>query len=243
MFRNIEYVPNFTQFETIELLREYAFENAERYINIFFDGDGRQTEPNDPPHLGFTVYPDIDLPRISSKKQPGFSLVIQLHSGARPENQRGLDISWIVNVCRALARTEIRVVILGTGAGYSSSELLALKSLPPHVTTLVGATKIVEWLSIIASADYLITPEGLASFFALSQRVPAIVLYDEVFALLRMPRQWREASICVRPTLTFNHGSTARWLPFSVRKTVSILLARLDPEAASRYDRNRYSKN
>ena len=230
LFENVEYIPDFVAFESIDEMRHYAFAHADRFVNIFWDGDGRGNEPNDPPALRFTRYPELDLVGcvLTTRKR---HVGIQLHSGCRPANHRRLEVEWIRDFCRIVADSAVGVVIMGTGEGYEGDELACLHGMGPHVLSLVGETSFQEWLGILANVDYLITPEGFACFFALSQRTPSLVLFEDTQALLRMPPEWRANATCVRPVQVIHKG-TMRWIPLPSSQAASLVLARLDPEAA-----------
>lgn len=227
LFHNIEYREEFIQFDNIVEMRKYAFGQAARYINIFWDGNGRDNEPNDPPGFEFTEFPQLNL---EPQKHSGNAkhIGIQLHSGSRAENQRGLDIPWIESFCSLIATANVDITIFGSGLGYDSTEIDSLNSLPHNVTNLVGG-RFDQWVNGLAGVDFLIAPEGFAPFFALSQRIPCLVLYKENLALMRMPQAWRNNAICVHPQIVETYSGVSRWRPFEPDQVARIVLARFDP--------------
>lgn len=234
LFPGVSYSTNFHKFDTIPEMRDYAFSQASRYVNIYWDGRGRDNEPDDAPGVIFTPYPKLLLKkkRLTRRRR---LVAIQLNSGSRAGCRRLLDIEWVLDFCRALERSEIAVLILGTAEGYSEEELLLLKSLPFGSDNMVGPSSIKSWLEFVCGVDLLIAPEGVVTFFALSQRVPTLVAFEDPSALLRMPQQWRNNAICMRPCLHARHDTSVRWIPHSATDLADIVLARLDPECLMGY--------
>jgi hypothetical protein len=230
LFDGVEYLPDFIKFDSILEMRDYAFKHADRYVNIFWDGKGHGNEPDDPPELGYSAHPEIKLrrPTLAMRKR---HVGIQLHSGSRRESPRRLSVSWVLELCRLLAHSEIGVFVLGTGEGYAAEEIELLRSMPAGAASVVGSSTVTEWLGYIAAVDYLITPDGLASFFSLSQKVPTLMLFQEQFALLRLHPLWRENALCLHPQVEMQ-SSDSTWVPFAAEQMATLLLARFDPEAA-----------
>ncbi len=232
LFENIRYELDYLHFDTIDAMRDFAFAHAECYINIFHDGDGRGTEPNDPRGIRFNPYPQLHLnkQRLTPRR---WAVGINLNSGSRAENQRRVSVDWVIALSRELVRSDqIGLIVLGTGAGFTAEELGRLSRLPDTVVNLVGVHGLIEGMNCVASLDFLVSPEGLLTFLALSQCVPTLVLYEEPSALLRMPPVWRDMAVCVRPHVMERGTQRERWTAFPTRQTASLILARFDPEKA-----------
>jgi hypothetical protein len=231
LFPGVDYEPDFHRFATVGEMRDYAFANSDRYLNIFADGDGRGNEPDDPP--GFTMTPHPDLRLAPGLARPPAPVVgIHLHSGTPTSGPRILATDTVAELCSALGDADVRVVLLGTGDVYDAAELARLADLPPNVTNLVGRDTFEQWVAMLAVLDLLIAPEGLATFLALSQRVPTLVLYQTPAAILRMPAEWRQLAVCVRPTIRPGDARSRWMLPATGLATA--VLARLDPAALQR---------
>jgi ADP-heptose:LPS heptosyltransferase len=227
LFPGVTYVEPYVHFDTIEDMRVYAYAHAHRYTNIYFDGDGRGLEPDDPPGVELCPYPELALaPAVRDRSRPRVG--IQLHSGSIPATCKRLELAWVTELAERLHAADVEVVLTGTGAGYDPA---ALAELPrrPGVTSLVGALDVPEWLAELAALDLLVSPEGCAVFFASSQRVPCLTFYDDAKALLRMAPPWRDRNVCMR----LPDRPPAGFLrPIPAAAAASIVLAKIAPERA-----------
>jgi hypothetical protein len=230
LFPEVDFDPDLLQFDTIEEMRDYAFANCARYLNIFADGDGRGNEPDDPP--GFTMMPHPSLSLMSDVAMPAPPVVgVHLHSGSPASGPRVLSTHTVAEFCNAMRNTDIRVVLFGTGNVYDAAELAVLDDeLPGNVTNLVGRDTFEIWVAMLARLDLLIAPDGLAGFLALSQRVPTFVLFRTPDAILRMPVEWRHNAVCVQPELRLV-DSRSRWMLPEAATLATAVMARLDPNA------------
>jgi ADP-heptose:LPS heptosyltransferase len=225
LFANVEYLPEFIQFETIPEMRDYAFAHARQYISIFFDGHGRGNEPDDAGGIAFNPYPKLDLMRPPlSTNAPHVG--IQMHSGSRAEDQRRLDIDWVMDIAELLAESKVETVLLGTGDPFERTELERLRELPPSATNLIGCTSLLEWLGYLSAMDYVISPDGLAAFFAMSQRVPTLMAFQENLAVLRLHESWRANAVTLRPHVSINGA----WIPLEAEQATTLVLSRIDPD-------------
>ncbi len=102
-----------------------------------------------------------------------------------------------------------------------------------RIAQLVGRDTFEEWVAILAALDLLIAPEGLATFLALSQRVPTLALYLAPDAVLRMQVAWRRSAVCLRPGLRCD-DARSRWVLPETAQLAAAVLARLDPDALHR---------
>lgn len=224
-FPNLNYIQPYLHFETIPEMREFAEAHKNKYINIFYDGNGRGNEPNDPSFLTFTPFPKVNLPLISKTKSK-YLIGIQLNSGSREGNRKLLNIQWVVDVCNLLSYKEIEILILGTTESFEKDQLEILESISSNVICHYDHS-ILEWMGYIASLDFLITPEGFPAFWGLSQKVPSIVFYHEVEAILRMHVEWRKIVIAIK--LSNINGT---FYPIDPTHVASIILAKLLPDHA-----------
>lgn len=230
LFSEVEFDPDLLQFETIDEMRAFAFANRERYLNMFADGDGRGNEPDDPPGFAMTPHPSLSLmPDVAMPAPPVVG--VHLHSGSPASGSRVLSTQAVAGFCDAMRDADVRVVLFGRGNVYDATELAALADeLPGNVTNLVGRDTFELWVSMLARLDLLIAPEGLAVFLALSQRVPAFVLYRAPDAILRMPVQWRHNAVCMRPAIRLE-DARPRWMLPEASALATAVMARLDPDA------------
>lgn len=234
LFPNIEYVQPYIHFNSISEMRSFAEENRERYINIFYDGNGRGNEPDDPGFLNFSSFPKLNLP-VSPKDTAVTKIGIQLNSGSRKENSKLLDINWVDEFCAHLHHRTLEVYVFGSGNYFSDSELNALTGLPSNVFNLFNKTSINKWLSGVASLDFFISPEGFPAFWALSQKVPSLIFYKGTDAVLRMSKFWRNMAICIKVEQeSHDHlsGHTSRIYPLHPAHAASIVLTKLLPDLA-----------
>jgi hypothetical protein len=228
LFNGISYQEEYIHFETNDQMRVFAFENRDRYINIFFDGNGRGNEPDDPEGIVYNPYPNLNLRRPSfnnEKKHVG----IQLKSGGRAEKQRRLDIKWISEFAQVTKGEQIDIHLFGLPNDLSAGDLEAIDHMPSHVKSHID-NDFTDWLGHLAAVDYLIAPEGLATFFALSQKVPTIVLYNEKEAVLRLAKEWHNHALCMRPIIVNDNEGMNRWMPMPPQQALSVVLSRLAPE-------------
>ena len=235
LFPQVTYEPDFIRFETIAEMREFAFANRNRYLNIFADGNGRGNEPDDPP--GFTIepFPELELSDGGAADLPSPVLGIHLHSGTPASGLRVLAAQSVAALCEALSDSSVRVVLFGTGDPVTDAELDHLDDLGAHVTNMIGRDTFGEWVRMLTEVDLLITPEGFPAFLAMSQRVPTLALFTRADAVLRMPPEWRARSVCVRPHLS-GDSHAPRWElpePVALGRT---MLARFDPDALDRWE-------
>jgi hypothetical protein len=227
LFPGVEYVEDYLHFETVEAMRDYAFARVGRYVNIFWDRDGRGNEPDDPGDLEFTAFPKFELP--DRARQHGRTRIgIQLHSGSQPDSARVLSIPWVVELCRLLSTGDLELLLFGTGAGLSVAEQQALASNSTNRINLTGSTDLLEWMGYLRTLDYLISIDGFAAYFALSQRVPTLVVFREREAVLRMAPEWRSIATCMWPRAIEQTTDGRRWVPLEPRLAASFLLAKLE---------------
>jgi ADP-heptose:LPS heptosyltransferase len=230
LFPGVEYVEDYLHFETLEAMRHYAFASADRYINIFWDRDGRGNEPDDPPDLKFTAFPKFDLPRAALQGRR-MRIGVQVHSGIRPDAPRVLSIPWIVELCRLLSAADLQLLLFGTGVVLSAEEHQALATLSNNCINLIGSTDLLEWLGCLRELNYLISIDGFAAYFALSQRVPTLVVFREREAVLRMAPPWRSIATCMWPRAIEQTRDGSRWVPLEPQLAASFLLAKLGANA------------
>lgn len=228
MFNGIVYSKDYMHFDQIDQMRVYAYKNQNRYINIFFDGDGRGNEPDDPPEIIYNPFPRLKFHKPELDKSRT-NIGIQLNSGSRAANRRSIDISWIADFVDLVAKSNMNIFILGTGDGYSHEELALLDTLPPHAHNIVG-NAFSDWLGYLGSLDYLIAPEGVAAFFALSQKVPSLVMYSQNDAILRLAKEWRTNATCLRPIIKEDSVGKQRWAPMQAGQAASLILSRFNPD-------------
>ncbi|WP_147113006.1 glycosyltransferase family 9 protein [Tateyamaria sp. syn59] len=229
LFNGINYNPDYVHRDTIPEMRVFAENQPDRYINIFHDGAGRGNEPDDPATLTFEPFPQLNLPK--QDERPSRLLVgINMNSGSRQAAQRRMDVGWCVRLGQCLAAcTDITIVLMGTEESFDEDEAALLRDLPDNVINLIGQQGLTEALTFLSTLDFLITPEGIVSFFAASQRVPSLVLYEDRSALLRMHPDWHALSICMRPKKV---KDGTRWQACAVEQAANIILARFAPEVA-----------
>jgi len=176
------------------------------YINISWDGRGIGDSLPDPDYLIFDPFPDLDISRVypeaahsNSKKHihngGKFKIGIQLHSGKKQTNFKGLSLNWIRQIRKSLPE-EYDIFIFGTGEGYPSSQINKLTS-DTSVISLVGKTTFNEWLYHLTCLDFLISPEGFSAFFSMSQRIPTLAFYSLTESLCRVHPQWRRHNILI----------------------------------------------
>lgn len=231
LFPGVSYDPDYIHFDVIADMRQFAFSNADRYINIFWDGDGRGNEPDDPPDIAFVAFPDL-LPLELLSPLPPAMVGIQLKSGSRSEGQRWLDPQWVIELSELLGRAGCTVSLLGIPDGYSEDEFNSLGNIQNCVHQSYKDGNVASWLYYLGSVNFLVTPEGFSSFFALSRGVPSLVVFENADAILRMAREWRELAICVRPQTRQSVLGGARWRPLPAAQVASIILARVNPDFA-----------
>ncbi len=231
-FPNIIYNDDYHHFQDIADMRNFAFSQKDRYINIYWDGIGRSNEPNDPAGIIFEPHPFLDLKPVETIDKEGLKIGIQLHSGTRINHQRALDIEWIVQLIETNIKMgyDGRVEIYGTGTDYSRMELNLLASLP-NVTVKVGQQSLIQWIHSIASLDFFIAPEGLAVFFALSQRVPTLNIYEDRSSIQRMTKEWRDLATSVIPQKKIEIGiNIQRYYPMDISQTLAIINSTINPD-------------
>lgn len=214
MFAGCRYVTPYIHFDTIEEMRTYAFRHAGHYVNIYFDGDGRGGEPDDPPGVRFDPHPTYVR---SAQTEPAVvddrHVVVHLHAGARPDSPRAFDTGWVRELCDSLRPASYQIVLTGTGECYTEAELRRLPQSSRQVINLVGRDTFEQWIDLLSSADLAVLPEGLPAFMTLSQGVPAIVFYQDESAVQRMPYEWRRLATFVR----IDDAIESRWAPLAVR--------------------------
>jgi hypothetical protein len=229
LFPKVTYEPDFVHFTSIAAMRAYAFANRDRYLNIFADGDGRGNEPDDPPGLRLEPHPELRL-TSAIEMSPSPVVGIHMHSGTAASGPRVLSTRSVVSFCEAVSGSAVQVMLFGTGEVFADAELACLGALGPNVTNMVGRDTFDEWVGMLAAVDLLIAPEGLATFLAMSQRVPTLALFDRADAVLRMPWEWRRLAVCVRPPVSEVLGRERWGLP-DPATLAGAVLARLDPDA------------
>jgi glycosyltransferase involved in cell wall biosynthesis len=226
-FPNITYDPNFIKFDTIADMASFAFGRQPRYINIFADGNGRGREPDDPPECSSYAAP-VGVRPVLPVEVNNPVVGIHLHSGVIAGLQRALDVAFVADLCARLSGLDITVLLLGTGDVYEESELGELEDLGPNVINLVGKDTIEIWTSCLAALDLLIAPDGLATFFALSCGVPAVVFYQAPDVVIRSPSEWRRIA-SFRSVGGGEITPSGRWHPDRPDEVVQIVQTRLDP--------------
>ena len=111
-----------------------------------------------------TPFPKWELPDISKFKLPSEYQVIQLQSGVNISKTPWKKIDN--NVTDYLSDTPI--ILLGT-------DTMDISFLNGDTLDLRGGTTILESLSILRGANHFYGPQGLLSFFALSQKVKSTI--------------------------------------------------------------------
>ncbi|MBU3621119.1 hypothetical protein [Polynucleobacter sp. CS-Odin-A6] len=157
-----------------------------------------------PQGLKFFQDPDYirmdPFPKLSLKVEKSNILkrvVIQVQSGKQRENYKFFDKSWLRKLVDYLATSEdLEIILVGkVEAGENFYEELAKtqdrRSYNKRIINLVNKTTLEEWLCVIAAADFFISPEGFAAFFAMSQRVRSLVFFTDYQVIDRIPIEWR----------------------------------------------------
>jgi hypothetical protein len=232
IFPNIIFNEDYYHFDTIVDMRDFAFAQKDKYINIYWDGNGRSNEPDDPLDIIFEPHPRLTLEPADDENKKGLKIGIQLHSGARSGHQRALDIEWITSLIRAELQMgyDGNVEIYGIGTGYNKLELDELASLP-NVTVKVSQQSIISWLSSIASLDFFVSPEGLAVFFALSQKVHTLNIYEDRSSIQRMPKEWRDLATSLVPQKKIQRiDNTQRYYPIAIPQALAIINSTINPD-------------
>ena len=226
LFPDCRYVTPYIHFDTIDEMRAYAFRHCGEYVNIFFDGNGRGNEPDDPPGIGFLTGSG---PRLSSSietfRDMERHIIIHLHAGSRPESPRALNAHWVRDLCKEVCPCTYEVILTGTGECYSQAELKQLPGEKIGVSNIVGKDTFDQWVELLTTAKLAVLPEGLPAFLALSHGVPTIVFFRDPTAILRMPYEWRRLATFIRVG-----GREERWAPMDVGLLAESIKAMVAPD-------------
>jgi len=150
---------------------------------------------NDPEYIRMEPYPKIDLPVDIPDLEPHmFHVGIQLHSGKIGGNFKGFSLLWLRSVARKNDNKNLKLHLFGTGDGYQVPDINQMcKS--AGIVNHVGKTSFYQWLALLRGMDLLISPEGFAPFFAMSQRVKTMFFYRNKTIVSRVHPDWRYHSI------------------------------------------------
>jgi hypothetical protein len=198
-FFNIPFVKYLSPCKNVASPEEIPEENllAAPYINVYWDGNARGEDINDPPYIKMEPYPNVFVQSDTNIDKRKICVGIQLHSGKLESNFKGFSLRWVIKIKKLLPDKKCDVFLFGTGDGYKLAEIEKVcKKYDIH--NFVAKTTINQWLSKILMMDYFITPEGLAAFFAMSQRIPSIVFFTTNTILCRVPPIWRKSNLLIK---------------------------------------------
>lgn len=188
LFSNIPFITYKTPAKPFEELEKDLQDKDAHYLGVDAEGKpmGTITFP-DPKGYEMTPFPRI---AIKKKKLPGTHIGIQLQTGKKIGNFKGFDLSWIQQLIDALPKT-ITWHLLGTGTNYNLQKVESFCQ-KNNIKNHVAKTNFTEWLSLITSMDYYLTPEGFSAFFALSQKVQSYIYYVHAVDLRRIHHEQKK---------------------------------------------------
>jgi hypothetical protein len=164
------------------------------YVNPYWDGKARgEILKNDPPDILMEPFPEVFHKSERDTTSPAKRIVIQVHSGKKGFNSKFISRHWLRRLLECLETLPCEMVLLGTESRYWNRRACCSRK-NGNSGNLLGKTGFEEWLRELLAADCLITPEGFASFFACSQKIPTMAFYQFESILAHIHPKWRDFS-------------------------------------------------
>jgi hypothetical protein len=171
---------------------------AAPYINIYWDGNARGGDINDPPYIKMEPYPEVFIQPDSRADTKKLCIGIQLNCGSHLGNERSFSLRWIKKLRKILPANKYSISLFGTLTKKGSIRKTETFCLENNIENYVGKTTFLKWLSKILAVDFFITFEGFPAYFAMSQKVQSLVFFIAPSILTRIPPVWRKENIIWR---------------------------------------------
>lgn len=128
------------------------------------------------------------------------TVLIHLQTGKYGGNYKELCLKSVKIFLKKI-KFDGRVILTGIGKNISQ-DLSILESEFVCENFIDKFSTIFELMNLILKVDYLISPDGFPAFFAMSNKIPTLVLYTFPYALRRVPIEWLSRSYVINAIST-----------------------------------------